>query len=214
MTLTINALTNPMNTKITKSNYYSVLEKVRKKATKDDFEKVQAIITMSELASLGGNENSLDYLEGKSFNQMIKQITKNLEEQEKDIVIQKNIAKEKSKIRKKYIEVISWSYDIINIKPYEKGIKIYLEAKNKKNIDIEAFEGILTVKDKLGNSLLETTLTCNINFPKNSEEVFNWTVSEMDDYNAVKDISQFDGKGDALTFYFDITKLIVDGNEI
>lgn len=145
---------------------------------------------------------------------MIKTIQKNIEQEEKKAESQKAVTIEKQKIREQYFEVISWSSDIVNIHPYEKGIKIYLEAENKKNIDIDAFEGILTVKDKFGNIVLETKLTCNINFPKKSEEVFNWTLSEIDNYSAVKDISQFNGIDGALTFYFDILKLIVNGQEI
>lgn len=210
----ISILTNPMNTKITRKNYDNVVEKIRKNSSKENYEKVQAVIAMAEMASWGEDKDKIDIIEGKSFNQMIKTIQKNIEQEEKEAEQQKAVAIEKQKIREQYFEVRSWSYDIVNIHPYEKGVKIYLEAENKKNIDIDAFEGILTVKDKLGNIVLETKLTCNINFPKKSEEVFNWTLSEIDYYSAVKDISQFNGKDGALTFYFDISKLIVNGQEI
>ena len=140
---------NPMNAKITRKNYDNVVEKIRKNASKDDYEKVQAVIAMAEMASWGEDKDKIDLLEGKSFNKMIKTIQKNIEQGKKEIEYQKSIAKEKSKIRDEYFEVLSWSYDIIKIDQFEKGVKIYLEAKNKKNVDIEAFEGVLIVKDKL-----------------------------------------------------------------
>ena len=70
-----------MNTKVTRKNYDNVIERIRKNSSKDDYQKVQAVIAMAELASLGDNEDKIDYLEGKSFNQMIKKIQKNLEEE-------------------------------------------------------------------------------------------------------------------------------------
>ena len=205
---------NPMNAKITRKNYDNVVEKIRKNASKDDYEKVQAVIAMAEMASWGEDKDKIDLLEGKSFNKMIKTIQKNIEQGKKEIEYQKSIAKEKSKIRDEYFEVLSWSYDIIKIDQFEKGVKIYLEARNKKNVDIEAFEGVLIVKDKLNNVILESKLTANIEFPKNSEEVFNWTISEIDNYTGVREISKFNGRGQDLTFYFDLEKIIVNGKEI
>lgn len=74
--LAFKLLTNPMNTKVTRKNYDNVIERIRKNSSKDDYQKVQAVIAMAELASLGDNEDKIDYLEGKSFNQMIKKIQK------------------------------------------------------------------------------------------------------------------------------------------
>lgn len=93
--LAFKLLTNPMNTKVTRKNYDNVIERIRKNSSKDDYQKVQAVIAMAELASLGDNKDKIDYLEGKSFNQMIKKIQKNLEEENKEaeqqkLLVQKN----------------------------------------------------------------------------------------------------------------------------
>ena len=93
--LAFKLLTNPMNTKVTRKNYDNVIERIRKNSSKDDYQKVQAVIAMAELASLGDNEDKIDYLEGKSFNQMIKKIQKNLEEENKEAEQQKIISAEK-----------------------------------------------------------------------------------------------------------------------
>lgn len=74
--LAFKLLTNPMNTKVTRKNYDNVIERIRKNSSKDDYQKVQAVIAMAELASLGDNKDKINYLEGKSFNQMIKRIQK------------------------------------------------------------------------------------------------------------------------------------------
>ena len=93
--LAFKLLTNPMNIKVTRKNYDNVIERIRKNSSKDDYQKVQAVIAMAELVSLGDNEDKIDYLEGKSFNQMIKKIQKNLEEENTEAEQQKIISAEK-----------------------------------------------------------------------------------------------------------------------
>ena len=114
--LAFKLLTNPMNIKVTRKNYDNVIERIRKNSSKDDYQKVQAVIAMAELVSLGDNEDKIDYLEGKSFNQMIKKIQKNLEEENKEAEQQKIISAEKQKIRDEYLKFDN--YKIFNLCKY------------------------------------------------------------------------------------------------
>ena len=200
--LAFKLLTNPMNTKVTRKNYDNVIERIRKNSSKDDYQKVQAVIAMAELASLGDNEDKIDYLEGKSFNQMIKKIQKNLEEENKEAEQQKINSAEKQKIRDGYLKFDNYTWEV-KTSNYQSNLIITAEIENLKDIDIEAFEGIISISDKLDKN---TKI-----IPKKAKADIDMTFYEDEYYSEIKAISRQSGD---LYFSFTPTKLIVDGNEI
>ena len=206
--LAFKLLTNPMNIKVTRKNYDNVIERIRKNSSKDDYQKVQAVIAMAELVSLGDNEDKIDYLEGKSFNQMIKKIQKNLEEENKEAEQQKIISAEKQKIRDEYLKFDNYTWEV-KTSNYQSNLIITAEIENLKDIDIEAFEGIISISDKLDNNLGDFKNTKII--PKKAKADIDITFYEDEYYSEIKDISRQSGD---LYFSFTPTKLIVDGNEI
>ena len=208
--LAFKLLTNPMNTKVTRKNYDNVIERIRKNSSKDDYQKVQAVIAMAELASLGDNEDKIDYLEGKSFNQMIKRIQKNLEEENKEAEQQKIISAEKQKIRDEYLKFDNYTWEV-KTSNYQSNLIITAEIENLKDIDIEAFEGIISISDKLDNNLGDFKIKNTKIIPKKAKADIDMTFYEDEYYSEIKVISRQSGD---LYFSFTPTKLIVDGNEI
>ena len=200
--LAFKLLTNPMNIKVTRKNYDNVIERIRKNSSKDDYQKVQAVIAMAELVSLGDNEDKIDYLEGKSFNQMIKKIQKNLEEENKEA--------EQQKIRDEYLKFDNYTWEV-KTSNYQSNLIITAEIENLKDIDIEAFEGIISISDKLDNNLGDFKIKNTKIIPKKAKADIDITFYEDEYYSEIKDISRQSGD---LYFSFTPTKLIVDGNEI
>lgn len=208
--LTFKLLTNPMNTKVTRKNYENVIERIRKNSSKDDYEKVQAVIAMAELASLGSNEDKLDYIEGKSFNQMIKKIQKNLQEEKREAEQQKAISAEKQKIRDGYLNFDNYTWEVKTLN-YQSNLIITAEIENLKDVDIEAFEGIISISDKLDNILGNFKIKNTKIIPKNAKADIDMTFYEDEYYSEIKAISRQNGD---LYFSFTPTRLIVKGNEI
>ena len=81
-TIGIIMLSDPMEKKITKDNYDSILEDIRKKSDKKDFEKVQAIVLSLTLANGLGGKDPIEILKGKSFRDHIEKF-KNQEKRSK-----------------------------------------------------------------------------------------------------------------------------------
>ncbi len=208
--LTFKLLTNPMNTKVTRKNYENVIERIRKNSSKDDYEKVQAVIAMAELASLDSNEDKLDYIEGKSFNQMIKKIQKNLQEEKKEAEQQKAISAEKQKIRDGYLNFDNYTWEVKTLN-YQSNLIITAEIENLKDVDIETFEGIISISDKLDNILGNFKIKNTKIIPKNAKADIDMTFYEDEYYSEIKAISRQSGD---LYFSFTPTRLIVKGNEI
>lgn len=141
-----------MNTKITRKNYDNVIEKIRKHSSKENYEKVQAVTAMAEMASWGEDKDKIDIIEGKSFNQMIKTIQKNIEQEEKEAEEQKAISAKKQKIRDEYLKFDNYTWEVKTVN-YQNRLVITVEIENLKNVDIEAFEGVINISDKLDNNL-------------------------------------------------------------
>ena len=204
---------SPMDIKITEKNYDAVVEKIRKNASKDDYEKVQAVILLAQLASTGENEAPIKIMEGKSFKEMIKKIKHNAEESEQKQELQKSVEKEKQKIRNTYIKSLEWNWEVAKdaSNPYIKVLNVTMKAKNTKDVDIEAFEANIGMYDKLDNEIASIDVKCTKKLPKNAEADFNWTVSEMDNLDAVTAMSKENGD---IYFEFKPTKLLVGGKEL
>lgn len=206
----ISILTNPMNTKITRKNYENVVETIRKNSTKESYEKVQAVIAMAEMASWGEDKDKIDIIEGKSFNQMIKTIQKNIEQENKEAEEQKAISAEKQKIREKYLKFDNYTWEVKTVN-YQSRLIITVEIENLKNVDIEAFEGIINISDKLDNTLGDFEIKNTKVIPKKAKADVNMTFYDDEYYTEIKTISRQNGD---LYFSFTPTKLIVNGQEI
>ena len=201
---------NPMNAKITRKNYDNVVEKIRKNASKDDYEKVQAVIAMAEMASWGEDKDKIDILEGKSFNQAIKTIQKNIEQEEKETKQQKSINAEKQKIRDGYLKFDNYTWEIKN-NNYQENLIITVEMENLKNVDIDAFEGVINISDKLNNTLGNFNIKNTTVIPKKAKADIDMTFYSDEYYSEIKAISRQNGD---LYFSFTPTKLIINGKEI
>ena len=86
-----------------------------------------------------------------------------------------------------------------------------MTAKNEKNIDIDAFEGKIGMYHKLNNKIATIDVKCTDKFPKNAEADFSWTVSEMDEYEAVDAMNKESGD---VSFEFIPTKILIGEKEL
>lgn len=206
----IKIFTNPMNTKITRKNYDNVIEKIRKHSSKENYEKVQAVIAMAEMASWGEDKDKIDIIEGKSFNQMIKTIQKNIEQEEKETEEQKAISAEKQKIRDEYLKFDNYTWEVKTVN-YQNRLIITVEIENLKNVDIEAFEGVINISDKLDNNLGDFKIKNTKVIPKKAKADVDMTFYDDEYYTEIKTINRQNGD---LYFSFTPTKLIVNGQEI
>ncbi len=206
----IKTFTNPMNTKITRKNYDNVIKKIRKHSSKENYEKVQAVIAMAEMASWGEDKDKIDIIEGKSFNQMIKTIQKNIEQEEKEAEEQKAISAEKQKIRDEYLKFDNYTWEVKTVN-YQNRLIITVEIENLKNVDIEAFEGVINISDKLDNNLGDFKIKNTKVISKKAKADVDITFYHDEYYTEIKTISRQNGD---LYFSFTPTKLIVNGQEI
>ena len=167
----IKTFTNPMNTKITRKNYDNVIEKIRKHSSKENYEKVQAVIAMAEMASWG---------------------------------------EDKDKIRDEYLKFDNYTWEVKTVN-YQNRLIITVEIENLKNVDIEAFEGVINISDKLDNNLGDFKIKNTKVIPKKAKADVDITFYDDEYYTEIKTISRQNGD---LYFSFTPTKLIVNGQEI
>ena len=139
---------------------------------------------------------------------MIKKIQKNLEEENKEAEQQKIISAEKQKIRDGYLKFDNYTWEV-KTSNYQSKI-ITAEIENLKDIDIEAFEGIISISDKLDNNLGDFKIKNTKIIPKKAKADIDMTFYEDEYYSEIKAISRQSGD---LYFSFTPTKLIVDGNK-
>lgn len=198
-----------MDKKITKENYSQIVEEVRKKASEEDWKKVEAIQMMARMGSLAG-KSEMDILEGKSFNEIINNIKKNNEAELK-------AAKEESDHAEKLtqnFEVVSWTKGTHSDEyGISKKVSISLELKNKMNRDVDAFEGHIFVYDKLQNQLGKFRIKETDVLKANSARKLSYEVSTVNFQNRVQEI--YDTKGADLRFKFEATKVLLkDGTTL
>lgn len=159
---------NPMDEKITRTNYHQLIEKIKTKSSEDDRKKVAALVSLYKMGSIFSGQDEISLLEGKSFNEHIALFNERMQKEAAEAKEQEiKEAKEKEEKDKalaeenKRVEELTKKFEFSNYKKStwesEYGIKRYLEIKlDVKNIseaDIDAFEGWMTVYDKLDNKL-------------------------------------------------------------
>ena len=203
-----------LDEKITKENLPDLLESIRKNENKEVYDQVQGIVKIAAFAKLGGKE-PIDLLKGKSFNEHIKHFknkAKQAEAKKKADNLKKlQFAKEeekRSEERSRYLEVITWSKkqvtDRYNI---NKKVQIGAKFKNKTSEDIDAFEGVIYIYDKLDNKLAELPVKNTSILKGNKENGLLWEFSTISYTNKMKEV--FSSKATTLKFRFDITKLLL-----
>ncbi len=144
------------------------------------------------------------------FNQMIKTIQKNIEQEEKEAEEQKAISAEKQKIRDEYLKFDNYTWEVKTVN-YQNRLIITVEIENLKNIDIEAFEGVINISDKLDNNLGDFKIKNTKVIPKKAKADVDITFYDDEYYTEIKTIRRQNGD---LYFSFTPTKLIVNGQEI
>ena len=202
---------NPMDTKITKENYEKVVEKIRKKASKEDYEKTEAIISLSKIASMGGDHIAL--IEGKSFNEIIINMQEAQEREEERRLQKARREAKKAEILGKYLESINWEKSTYTGKyGFNKSVVIKVLIKNKTNKNIDAFEGVINIFDKLKNQLASLGVKSTSSLKKNSQENVGWKFSTIDYENKMEEI--YNTKAEDLYFEFKPTKVLLEDGKI
>jgi hypothetical protein len=202
---------NPMDIEITSKNYDSIVEKIRKHSSKADYEKAQAIISLSKFASLAGKE-PINRLEGKSFNQLATEMKEKAQKEQEESLQKAAIENEKLNIRKSVLNSIKWQKENRS-DYYTNYVFIGVTLKNFKNKNIDAFEAEIGVYDKLKNKLATLYMKSTDKLPKNSTQVFSKGYSTIDFSNNIQEI--YNTKSQDLYFEFKPTKILfTDGSEI
>jgi len=145
----ISGCTNPMDTKITKENYREVVKKVRAKSSPEEIEKMEAILIMAKIGTLTGQTEE-EILEGKSFNDVIKNINaKKIEQQEQ----QKRSIAQSNKLTD-FFKIGTWKKESIQGRfKFDQKVRISVDITSKLDKEVGAFEGAVLIFDKLDNEL-------------------------------------------------------------
>ena len=176
-----------MNAKITRENYKELVENIEKNASEEEFKKVEAVIYVSKMVSVEG-EDYMDRLEGKSFNELIKNFQKisEHEQQRKEEKLKHN--DELKKLLASFLETESW-FKINQQDELDDAPKIIINAsiKNKSGKDIEAFAGTIHVYDRFKNQVSSLDIINMRDIKNGTYENFKWEFStSYDDKNIHK----------------------------
>lgn len=157
---------DPMDEKITKSNYPELLAKIKSRGSEDDQKKAVGVIMANEVRGFFAESDSS--LDGKSFNEHVAIFKDRFEKIEAEAKIQnekERLAKEeKDRIFNEEVTKIHEQTAMFEFSKYKKsnwetdhGIKRYveitIEVKNVSDKEIDAYQGWLKVYDKLDNEL-------------------------------------------------------------
>lgn len=214
------ACTSPMDTKITKENYSEVVEKIRKNSTEEEWKKVAAVMMLAKLGGITGKSEA-ELMEGKSFNEIIKNIKEGEEKEskaakereEKELKAAKDEADHAAKLTAMFEEV-NWTKGVASDEyGIRKVVRLTLKLKNKTEKDLEAFEGRITVYDKLQNKLGAWNIKHTDKMKAGKADSMVYEFPTMDFRNNVKEI--YNTKGSDLKFKFEATKvLLADGSTL
>lgn len=195
--------TKAMDKKITKENYDSLLEEIRKNASEDDWKKVQGIVMLAKMGRIAG-KSEMDILEGKSFNEIIENFKKKNEEELKAAKDEED----KSQQLAQLFEVIEWS-KATKTDRYEisRSVILSLKLKNKMDKSMDAFEGSILVYDKLKNKLGEFHIKETQTLAAGAERKLSYDIPTIDFQNNVKEI--YATNGSDLRFQFKPSKVLL-----
>lgn len=200
--------TDPMKTEITKENYSSLTEKIRKKVSQQEWEKIQAVQGLARLAGASEGKSEVDVLQGMTFEQAINRIQTAVQEQELSKLKAAQEEQQKSQRLALYIEFDSFSKSSIdNQFDFMKKIRLGVGAKNRANQDIEAFEGTLEIFDKLGNQLANLSIKSTTPIKAGSSESLIWEFPKTDFNNKMDEV--FNSKPEDLKMQIKLSKILL-----
>lgn len=151
---------DPMNTKITTSNYKEIVKKINNKSSPEDSLKIKEIIYEDH-----GNEEIASVLSGKSFNEHIALRNEKI----------KNLTS-LFKFSDYKTEPSSWN---------KNSLRIETNVENLSGLNIHSFKGYVYIYNKFDNQLIEKIFFESI-FKINKDEYMKMTWNDIIDYASFK----------------------------